>query len=84
VFGRKERNIIRICLSDLVSLRIYEEKMRSSLYKKLGDLYQDKYLVNKLLLRKTLFSLKICDDDFVVDYLNSFNIIVTQFISFIV
>jgi hypothetical protein len=48
VLERKERSLIRLCLADSVLLNVSEEKTATTLWKKLGDLYQAKSLVNKL------------------------------------
>jgi hypothetical protein len=54
-----------------------KEKMQRTLWKKLGDLYQAKSLVNKNFLWKMLFSLRMGDGDYVAEHLNAFNTIVT-------
>eukprot|EP00253_Pinus_taeda_P026489 PITA_26489 len=51
------------------------------LWDKLGTLYQSKSLVNKLLLWKKLYNLRMKDGDSVTEHLNAFNIIVSQLAS---
>jgi hypothetical protein len=78
VLERKVRSLIRLCLVDLVLLNVSEEKTTTTLWKKLGDLYQAKSLVNKFFsMQKKLFSLRMGDGDSVVEHLNAFNTIVT-------
>ena len=47
---RKERSMIRLCLSDSILLNVSGEYSAKKLWKKLGNLYQSKSLVNKLFL----------------------------------
>lgn len=51
------------------------------MWKKLGDFYKGKSLVNKLFLRKKLYSLKISEGTFVEDHLNYFNMIIVELTS---
>jgi hypothetical protein len=64
-----------------VFLNVHEEKTTTSLWKKLGDIYQDKSLVNKLFLSKKLYSLKMDEGASVADHLNAFNMILAQLTS---
>jgi hypothetical protein len=77
----KEKNTIRLCLSDLVLLNVSEEAIAKDLWEKLGNLYQSKSLVNKLFLRKKLYNLRMRDGDLVVEHLNAFNTVVIQLVS---
>jgi hypothetical protein len=77
VLERKARSLIRLYLGDLVLVNVYEEKIATSLWKKLGYLYHAKSLVNKKIMWKKLFSLRMGDCDSVVEHLNAFNTIVT-------
>eukprot|EP00253_Pinus_taeda_P005224 PITA_05224 len=52
-----------------------------ALWDKLGTLYQSKSLVNKLLLRKKLYNLRMKDGDSVTEHLNAFNTVVCQLLS---
>ena len=47
---RKVRSTIRLCLSDSVLLNVSGEDSAKKLWEKLGNLYQSKSLINKLLL----------------------------------
>ena len=47
---RKERRMIRLCLSDLVLLNVSGEDSAKKLWEKLGNLYHSKSLVNKLFM----------------------------------
>eukprot|EP00253_Pinus_taeda_P005961 PITA_05961 len=49
-----------------------------ALWDKLGTLYQSKSLVNKLLLRKKLYNLRMKYGDLVTEHLNAFNTVVSQ------
>jgi hypothetical protein len=44
----------------------------------MGSLYQSKYLVNKLFLKKKLYLLRMCDGSSVTDHLNVFNTVLIQ------
>ena len=74
---QKAKGLIRLCLANSVMLNIHEEKTAHSLWKKLGDIYQGKSLVNKILLRKKLYSLKMDEGMVVVDHLNMFNMVIS-------
>ena len=78
---RKAKHSIRLCLSDSVLLNVSGEATAKDLWDKLGSLYQIKSLVNKLFLRKKLYSLRMKDGDFVVENLNAFNTVVSQLAS---
>jgi len=73
----KAKSTIQLCVSDLVLLNVSREAMEKALWDKLGTLYQSKSLVNKLFLRKTLYNLRMKDGDSVIEYLNTFNIVVS-------
>lgn len=68
--------MIRLCITDFVLLNVDEEKTVASMWKKLDDIYLGKSLVNKLLLRKNLYSLKTSEGTSVADNLNVFNMII--------
>jgi hypothetical protein len=78
---RKVKSIIRLCLSNLVSLNVSEEATAKGLWDKLGKLYRSKSLVNKLFLRKKLYNLRMRDGDLVAKHLNAFNTVVSQLVS---
>jgi len=73
----KAKSTMQLCVSDLVLLNVSREAMEKALWDKLGTLYQSKSLVNKLFLRKTLYNLRMKDGDSVIEYLNTFNIVVS-------
>ena len=52
-----------------------------ALWDKLGTLYQSKSLANKLLLRKTLYNLRMKDGDLATEHMNAFNIVVSWLLS---
>ena len=70
---QKARGMIWLSLVDYVLLNIYEEKTSHSLWKKLEDIYQVKSLVNKIYLRKKLYSLKMDEGSTMENHLNAFN-----------
>lgn len=78
VTDRKAKGMIRLCLADSIMLNVHEEKTTTSLWNKLGDIYQGESLVNNLFLRKKLYSLKMDEGTLVADHLNTFNMIVAQ------
>jgi hypothetical protein len=59
---------------------VSEEATTKDLWNKLGKLYQSKSLVNKLFLRKNLYSTRMRDGDSVAGHLNAFNNVVSQLI----
>jgi hypothetical protein len=62
----------------LVLLNVSGEDLAKKLWDKLGSLYQSKYLVNKLFLRKKLYLLRMSDGSLVTEHLNVFNTILSQ------
>jgi hypothetical protein len=60
---------------------VSEEATTKDLWDKLGKLYQSKSLVNKILLRKKLYNLRMRDGDSVEEHLNAFNTVVSQLVS---
>ena len=75
---RRERSTIRLCLSDLLLLNIYDEDGVVKIWEKLGSLYQLKSLVNKLFLQNKLFDLRMDENDTVTENMNVDNIMVSQ------
>ena len=74
----KTKGLISLCLADFVLQNIHEEKTAASLWKKLGDIYQGKSLVNKLFLRKKLYSLRMDGGSIAESNLNAFNMLIAQ------
>jgi len=54
---RKAKGLIRLSLVDSILLNVHEEKTVNLLWKKLGDVYQAKSLVNKLFSKKEVIFL---------------------------
>jgi hypothetical protein len=61
-----------------VLLNVSGESTAKELWDKLRNLYQSKFLVNKLFLRKKLYHLMMEDGDSVAEHLNAFNTLVSQ------
>eukprot|EP00253_Pinus_taeda_P004981 PITA_04981 len=78
---QKPKSTIRLCVSYSVLLNVSGEATTKALWENLGTLYQYKSLVNKLFLRKKLYSLRTRDGDSVTEHLNAFNIMVSQLAS---
>ena len=66
------------CVSDSVLLNVLGEDTTKALWDKLGTLYQSKSLVNKPVLRKKLYKLRMKDGDSVTEHMNAFNTVVSQ------
>ena len=65
---RKSRSTNRLCLAESILLNVLEEDIAKKLWNKLGNLYQSKSMVNKLLL-------------WISEHLNAFNIVISQLLS---
>ena len=74
---QKAKSTIRLCVLDSVFLNVSREATTKALWDKLGTLYQSKSLVNKLLLHKKLYNLRMKDGDSVIEHMNAFNIVVS-------
>jgi len=70
--------MIQLCLVDSVLLNVSGEYSTKKLWDKMGSLYQSKYLVNKLFLRKKLYLLRMSDGSSATKHLYAFNIILSQ------
>jgi hypothetical protein len=70
--------MIQLCLADSVLLDFLGEDLAKKFWDKLGSLYQSKYLVNKLFLRKKLYLLRMSDGSSVTKNLNVFNTMLSQ------
>ena len=75
--GQKAKSTIRLCVSDSVLLNVSGEATTKNFWDKLGILYQSKSLVNKLILRKKLYNLRMKDGVSVTEHLNAFNTVVS-------
>ena len=78
---RKARSTICLCLSDSILLNVSREDSAKKIWETLGNLYQSKFLVNKLFLRKKLYHLRMEDGDSMTDHLNVLNTLVSQLVS---
>lgn len=59
VIDRKDKGLIRLCLVDSILVNFHEEPTMKKLWKKLSEIYQEKSLMNKIFLRKKLYSLRV-------------------------
>ena len=59
VTNRKAKGLIRRCLADLILINVHEEPTAKKLWKMISEIYQEKSLVNKIFLRKKLYSLRM-------------------------
>ncbi|MBO7942841.1 retrotransposon gag domain-containing protein, partial [Streptomyces sp. S9] len=66
---RKAKSTIRLCVSDSVLLDVSGEATVKALWEKLGTLYQSKSIVNKLVLWKKLYILRMKDGDSMTEHL---------------
>lgn len=78
---RKARGLIRLYLADAILLNVLDETTANSLWTRLGSVYQAKSLVNKLFLRKKLYSLRMEEGGSATDHLNAFNLLIAQLAS---
>eukprot|EP00253_Pinus_taeda_P005572 PITA_05572 len=78
---QKAKSTIRLCVSDLVLLKVSRKATAKALWDKLGNLYQSKSLVNKLFLQKKLYNLRMKDGDSVTEHLNAFNIVFDEIVT---
>jgi hypothetical protein len=78
---QKAKSTIRLCLPDSILLNVSREALTKELWDELGNFYQSKSLVNKPLLRKKMYNLRMRDGDSVRENLNAFNIVVSQLVS---
>jgi hypothetical protein len=59
-------------------LNVSSEDSSKKMWDKLERLYQSKYLLNELFLRKKLYLLRMSDDSSVTEHLNTFNTVLSQ------
>ena len=78
VMDRKAKGLIRLCLINYVLINFHEETSAQKLWKNLGEMYQAKSLVNKILLRKKLYSLRMDEGGRITYHLEAFNMLVAQ------
>ena len=65
-------------VADNVIFNVRGEKTASGLWAKLESLYQSKSLLNRILLKKRFYSLKMKEGAKVSEHLNTFNYILSQ------
>ena len=75
------KGLIRLCLTDSILINVHEEPFGKRLWKKLSEIYQAKLLVNKIFLRKKLYSLRMEEGGQIFEHLERFNMLVTQLTS---
>ena len=75
---RRARSTIQLSIVDSILLNVSGEDSTKKMWDKMGILYQSKYLVNKLFLRKKLYLLRMSDGNSVTKHLNVFNTIISQ------
>ena len=75
--NRKAKGLIRLCLADFILINVHEESTTKKLWKNLSEIYQAKSLVNKIFLRKKLYSLRIEEGGQIFEHLERFNMLVT-------
>jgi len=78
VMDHKAKGLIKLCLTNSVLINVHEEPSVKKLWKKLSEIYQEKSLVNKIFLRKKLYSLRMEEGGQSVDHLEAFNMLVAQ------
>ena len=59
MIDRKAKGLIRLCIVDSILINVHEEPTIKKLWKKLSEIFQEKSLVNKIFLRKKLYSLRM-------------------------
>jgi hypothetical protein len=69
---------IRLCLVDDVLFNIVAEKTTVGLWTKLESLYMTKSLMNRIFMKRQLYSLCMKEGTKIVDHLNTFNTLLVQ------
>ena len=77
VTDRKAKGLIRLCLVDSILINVHEKLTMKKLWKKLSEIYQAKSLVNKIFLRKKLYSLRMGEGGQIFEHLERFNMLAT-------
>ena len=75
---RQALGLIRLNLSRNMVFNIVKEKTTSGLLKALSNMYEKPSAMNKVYLMRRLFNLQMCDNGFVSNHINEFNMIVSQ------
>lgn len=74
---KKAWGTVRLCLLDSILLNVAKEETAYKLWNQLGEIYQAKSMVNKLYLKRKLFSMKMREGESVAEHLNSFNLLLS-------
>ena len=77
---RTEATII-LCLSDVVLYNVMNEETTAGLWCRLESLYMAKSLSNKLFTKKQLYSLRMKEGTLILQHLNAFNRILSDFLA---
>jgi hypothetical protein len=72
---------IRLCLEDEVLFNIVGEETTTGLWNRLESIYMTKSLMNKIFLKRQLYSLWMKEGTKIVDHLNIFNTLICQLTS---
>jgi hypothetical protein len=81
ILDRKALGSICLCLAPSVAFNISTKKTTKDLTSNMAKLYEKPSASNKVFLMKHLFNLKMIEGVSLVDHLNEFNTISSQFIS---
>lgn len=77
VMDRKAKCLIRLYLADSILINFHEEPTSNALWRNLGEIYQAKSLVDKIFLRKKLYSTRI-EGGWISKHLETFSMLVNQ------
>jgi hypothetical protein len=72
---------IHLCLVDDVLFNIFTKKTTTGLWTKLESLYMKKFLMNRIFLKRQLYSLRMKEGMKIVDHLNTFNTLLVHLTS---
>jgi len=75
----KTANTIQLCLSDEVMYNVMNEKTVTGLWTRSETLYMTKNFSNKLYLKKQLYGLRMNEGTVVLEHLNFFNKVISEF-----
>jgi hypothetical protein len=77
----KALSTICLCLADDVLFNIVGEDTTPGLWRKLESLYMMKSLMNRIYLKRQLYSLRMKEGTKVADHLNTFNTLIVELTS---
>ena len=72
----KSLSTIWLCLTDDVLLNIAEEDSTTGLWVKLESMFMIESLINKIFLKRKLYTMRMTDGSKIHDHLNTFNYLV--------